>query len=135
MAISERIKVLSETAGSQTKLAAKTGVHNAVISRIVNANTSTIRSDTLEALVLAFPNLNARWLLTGKGKMWLDKTEVALLHEPDYKERYETTRDQLQKQIHTLDRLVELQDKRVADLERIICKETPDLAREMGLLT
>lgn len=133
MSISERIKALSEFAGSQTKLANKAGVHNAVISRIINVNTTTIRSDTLEALTKVYPNLNARWLLTGKGKMWLDQSEVAVLQEPDYASQYETVQEQMEKRIEALDRLTLMQDQRIADLERAIRHECPELAKKLGL--
>ncbi len=134
MSISERIKALSEFTGSQTKLAKKAGVHNAVISRIINASTTTVRSDTLEALTNVYPNLNARWLLTGHGKMWLNQDEVSTLQEPDYAAQYETVRKQMEKRIETLERLTNVQDQRIADLERTIRKEAPELAKELGLL-
>ncbi len=133
MSISERIKALSEFAGSQTKLANKAGVHNAVISRIINASTTTVRSDTLEALTNVYPNLNARWLLTGKGKMWLDQSEVAVLQEPDYASQYETVREQMEKRIEAMDRLTQMQDQRINDLERAIRQECPELAKKLGL--
>jgi transcriptional regulator with XRE-family HTH domain len=133
MSISQRFKALCEQIGSQTKLADKAGIHNAVISRIINANTATVRSDTLEAVVRAYPNLNARWLLTGNGKMWLKDDELAAVQEPDYKEQYIEARKQLEKQNQTLERLNQLQEQRLADLERLIRKHAPELAREIGL--
>ena len=119
--ISKRIKILAEHEGSQTKLANRAGLQNAAISRIINAETSTLRSDTLAAILLAYPNLNARWLLTGQGEVWTDGTpSPASAADPE-------------EQIETLQRLTELLEQRVRDLEREIRKQSPELARELGL--
>jgi transcriptional regulator with XRE-family HTH domain len=119
--ISKRIKILAEYEGSQTKLANRAGLQNAAISRIINAETSTLRSDTLEALLLAYPNLNARWLLTGQGEVWTDGTpSPASAADPA-------------EQVQTLQRLAELLEQRVHDLEREISAGAPELARRLGL--
>jgi hypothetical protein len=47
----------------------------------------------------------------------------------DYRAQYEA----LKKQFQTLERLNKLQDQRLADLERMIRKHAPELAREIGL--
>ena len=116
-----RIKILAEHEGSQTKLANRAGLQNAAISRIINAETSTLRSDTLAAILLAYPNLNARWLLTGQGEVWTDGTPSP----PSAADPAE--------QIETLQRLTELLEQRVRDLEREIRKQSPGLARQLGL--
>jgi len=47
----------------------------------------------------------------------------------DYRSQYEA----LQKQIQALERVNHLQEQRLADLERMIRKYAPELARELGL--
>jgi len=124
MSISERIQALVEYEGSQTKLANKAGLNNAAISRIINASSSTLRSDTLEAIVTAYPDLNARWLLTGQGAMWLDGKHAPATSPPP-----KNTAEQLR----MLQRLTQLQEQRLSELEREIRERAPALARRLGL--
>ena len=123
MSISERVKALADLEGSQTKLAAKAGLNNAAISRIINANSTTIRSDTLLALLKAYPNLNARWFITGEGNMWEDSAASA---------KQPTQKGDIN-QLQMLQRLTHLQEQRLAELEREIREQAPELAKRLGL--
>ena len=131
MSISERIRVLSEYEGSQTKLAKKAGLNNAAISRIINANSTTLRSDTLEAILKAYPNLNARWLLTGEGEMW--KNEGGNSAGISQSGQTKKTEAYYSDQLKTLRRLSNLQDNRLTELEREIREHAPELAQRLGL--
>jgi transcriptional regulator with XRE-family HTH domain len=131
MSISERIKALVEYEGSQTKLAKIAGLHNAAISRIINATSTTLRSDTLEAILKAYPNLNCRWLLTGLGEMWLDRKS------PSPSKKHRSQPDKPEKdylnQLKMLQRFNQLQEHRLAELEREIREHAPKLAKRLGL--
>lgn len=72
MSIIQRIEFLIEIAGSQTKFAKAIDISVSTIAGLLNRGAQFARSDTLEAIVKGYPNLNARWLLTGEGEMWLD---------------------------------------------------------------
>ncbi len=69
MSVAERIGKLCEFEGSQKAVAEKAGISPAALSAILKRG-SQARSDTLEQILKAYPNLNARWLITGKGDMW-----------------------------------------------------------------
>ena len=69
MSIAERIDKLCKSEGSQKIVAEKTGIKQGVLSAIINRG-SQVRSDTLKAILIAYPTLNARWLITGQGEMW-----------------------------------------------------------------
>ena len=69
MSIAERIDKLCKSEGSQKTVAEKTGIKQGVLSAIINRG-SQVRSDTLKAILKAYPTLNARWLITGQGEMW-----------------------------------------------------------------
>jgi hypothetical protein len=71
MSIRERIKYLIELAGSQTKFARATDISVQTIAKFTSVE-GHVRSDTLEAILNSYPNLNARWLLTGVGEIWED---------------------------------------------------------------
>ena len=69
MSIAERIDKLCQSEGSQKIVAVKTGIKQGVLSAIINRG-SQVRSDTLRSILIAYPTINARWLITGQGEMW-----------------------------------------------------------------
>lgn len=72
MSVSERLKVLCDLEGSIANFSKKTGIKAQTIGRIINEGTG-IRSNTVDFISQAYPNLNIHWLMTGSGEMWLDK--------------------------------------------------------------
>jgi DNA-binding Xre family transcriptional regulator len=131
MSISERVKLLCEHAGSQVKLSAKTGVTNATISKIVSKG-GNARSDTLEAILKAYPNLSARWLLTGEGPMWEYWDEdypPKVFYEPGNEEQLR----QMKQQLQMVGRMNELLEQRLRAIEREIARQNPELAQELGI--
>jgi len=60
--------LLSEKMTSK-RLSEISGVSEAVISKLKRDKTN-IQSDMLEKIIYVLPNLNVRWLLTGKGTMY-----------------------------------------------------------------
>ena len=53
--------------------------------------------------------------------------------QPDKESQYHTEYEQLKKQLQTQERLTQLQDQRLAELEREIREQAPELARRLGL--
>lgn len=53
--------------------------------------------------------------------------------QPDKESQYRTEYEQLKKQLQTQERLTQLQDQRLAELEREIREQAPELARRLGL--
>ena len=136
MSISKRFEKLKTYEGSQTKLADKTGLTVALISRIINAgDQATVRSDTLEAIAKAYPNLNTRWLLTGEGSMWLqEEGHEGISYAQDLATEYEIFRKRQEEQTDLVKRLNTLLEQRVSLLEREIMDRDPELAGKLGLL-
>lgn len=120
MSISERIRLLAESAGSQVKFAEKTGILPPTISRIIRQD-GNVRSDNLALIARAYPDLNLRWLLIGEGPMWLEEpyAEEPLLLD----EEKEALKDQI----------ISLQQQQIAHLQRDIRRSCPELAKELGL--
>lgn len=72
MNISDRLKLFIETKGiTQYRLAKDSNLGQATVSHIFIKN-QPVKSDTLEKILLAYPELNGDWLLTGRGEMFLD---------------------------------------------------------------
>lgn len=134
MSISKRFEKLKTHEGSQTKLADKTGLTVALISRIINAgDQATVRSDTLEAIARAYPNLNTRWLLTGEGLMWLQEDQEGVSYAQDLSAEYDNFRKRQEEQTELVKRVNTLLEQRVSILEREILDRDPELARKLGL--
>jgi hypothetical protein len=72
VSVIDRITVLVELAGSKTKFARVVDLSVQTVTNMVN-NSTSVRSDTLEAILKGYPNLSARWLLTGEGEMWTEE--------------------------------------------------------------
>jgi DNA-binding XRE family transcriptional regulator len=53
--------------------------------------------------------------------------------QPGKESQYHTEYEQLKKQLQTQERLTQLQDQRLAELEREIREQAPELARRLGL--
>lgn len=62
------------------------------------------------------------------------QADASLAEEPDYKNRYLETQKRLEEKIQNLERLNKLQEQRMTELEWMIKKHAPSLAREIGLL-
>lgn len=71
MSINKRVKQLVELEGNPTKFSKKAIVSVQTIAHTINGD-GQVKSDTLKAILEGYPNLNARWLLTGEGEMWMD---------------------------------------------------------------
>lgn len=70
MSINQRIQdMMYYLRISRLDLAKSINTTQAAISKWINHPNSTIRSDTLENLLNAYPEISAQWLLTGKGEM------------------------------------------------------------------
>lgn len=69
----ERIESLQKDLGmSQTDFALKCGIPVPTLASMGD----TLSAINLRKVVLAFDDLNARWLLTGQGGMWMSKEKT-----------------------------------------------------------
>lgn len=120
MSVSERIAKLVEFEGSQIKFANKIGISQSALSKIIKKDTGA-HGDTLIQIAKQYPRLRAEWLLLGEGPMW---------HDEDYTppvDPQKETEDEL------VERINKLLEQRVAELEREIKRNNPDLAEELGI--
>lgn len=72
MSINERIKELIKLEKNLGAFSKKIGQYSGTISNMINRGTKP-SATVLEAIAKTYSNLNARWLLTGNGQMWLTK--------------------------------------------------------------
>ena len=120
MSVSQRIAELVKKEGSQSKFAEKVGISQSALSYLIKKDTGA-RADTLIQIAKAYPRLRTEWLLLGEGAMWHDEDYVAPV-DPQ-----KETEDEL------VERMNKLLEQRVAELEREIKRNNPDLAEELGI--
>jgi len=73
--IADRIvELISELKMSKNQFAKTIGTSSALISQITTKK-DTFRVDLVQKIICAFPGLNANWLLTEFGSMWLENQE------------------------------------------------------------
>lgn len=77
--IGERLTLyIKEKNVSKKVFSEKIGLHYNYVVKMLKGG-SNISSDTLTAVFLAFPNLNARWLTTGVGTMEYVEEEMRVI--------------------------------------------------------
>lgn len=119
MSVSERLKLLVNFEGSQTKFSQKTGLSYSAIGKTLKRGTG-LTASSLEQIAAAYPTLNLRWLLLGEDPMWLDgQAEAPTKSSPAPELTYE--------------RMASLLDKRVKELERELKRIDPEEAKRLGI--
>ncbi len=81
--IGERLTLyIKEKNVSKKTFSEKIGLHYNYVVKMLKGS-SNISSDTLTAVFLAYPDLNARWLTTGVGTMEYVKEEMRVIKVED----------------------------------------------------
>lgn len=93
MSVAERLKILSDFEGNQTKLASKINTTSQSISQTLKQN-SGLRTETLDAIARAYPQLNMRWFITGEGESGLDG-EIPIVEEKNEDAEKELLKEEL----------------------------------------
>lgn len=79
--VSNRFEALIKALGyNKNSFAKALNTNNVTIGRIINENRKP-SYETLELVLQHFGNINANWLLTGEGEMFLVKTDHDQVHE------------------------------------------------------
>jgi len=90
MTFGNRLKQLLENQNlTQVEFSKKTGVNRSTIANTLTKDNAP-GGEFIALVVKAFPNINARWFVTGEGDMWLEEDlgEVAFYKKQmnEYKE-------------------------------------------------
>ncbi|EHO05366.1 hypothetical protein HMPREF9714_03304 [Myroides odoratimimus CCUG 12901] len=81
--IGERLSIyIKEKNVSKKVFSEKIGLHYNYVVKMLKGS-SNISSDTLTAVLVAYPNLNARWLTTGVGTMEYIEEEMRVIKVDD----------------------------------------------------
>ena len=74
------IQFLSANNLTSTKFADEIGVQRSSISHILSGRNKP-SFDFIEKMLLAYPDINAQWLITGKGNMYINQPSLFNQHE------------------------------------------------------
>ena len=119
MSIGERVELLIEKEGSQAEFIRKTDINRGTIDKLLNRG-GGISTPNVEKILLAYPSLNARWLITGEGKMWGSETVGDLQEELEAcREELAQVKDQLQDEEELNQNLNKLSSFLRADIDRM----------------
>lgn len=66
----QRIRFLIQQEKSQKVFAEKISLNDRTLSSYLNRDDSDLKVGTIESILKAYPNLNARWLISGEGDIW-----------------------------------------------------------------
>lgn len=73
MTVNQRItKIYENLQISQYRFAKDTGISTATLNNIVLDSEGKPSFTTIQKILNSYKNLNARWLITGEGEMWLN---------------------------------------------------------------
>lgn len=76
ISVSERLNMFSLSQGMTiNKLCSICGIAQSTVASSLKRK-GGLSSDVIEKVIIAFPNLSSRWLLTGKGEMLKDNSSV-----------------------------------------------------------
>ncbi|MCP4440558.1 MAG: helix-turn-helix transcriptional regulator [Aureispira sp.] len=137
----ERLYVfLRELGVSESEFAKSIKVDRQRLNKAKNKN-SELKTDVLEHISNAYPNLNLKWLITGKGQMWLNEEEQKIINGDNnntqigqghnYKQQHNVLNDSAnsscvqeleaaKREIELLKKAVEDKEERIKDKEMII---------------
>ena len=72
MSINKRVEILiDKTSTSKSAFSKATGISTVILSHI-SSGRNKVSLTAVEQIIKAFPNINADWLLIGKGQMFRD---------------------------------------------------------------
>jgi hypothetical protein len=78
MSINQRVETLiKKTTLSKTAFSKATGISTVILSHI-SSGRNKVSLSTVEQILIAYPKINAEWLLLGKGQIFKDSLDTEL---------------------------------------------------------
>lgn len=121
MSVNQRIKIFQESVSNQRSFSKKTGINEKTISALYKG-LSKPSFGVIESILLAFPELNERWLFFGEGKMLKDSINVEHSKEEELSEVGEDAAVYGTKTPIYTEGVLESIQRRLSDLEIIVEK-------------
>lgn len=130
MSLGQRLMFLVKYEGRQISLANKINTTSQTISQAIKTD-GRLRSDTLEAIAKAYPELNMRWFLTGEGESGLEmdvpgQLRVVREEDPEKEELKEELLGMYKGKVEMLEREIRM-------LKKIVKEDAPELAKKLEI--
>ena len=120
--IAQRLKILAKYEGKQVILAEKINLSPQAISKTI-AEDRMLRSDTLENIARAYPELNMRWFITGEGESGLNRKGKPLSEQ----------KDDLTKELELKTKVIGLLEGEIRYLKFLVKRHCKELAERFEL--
>ena len=79
MTINDRVQLLiDKVAASKAAFSTSTGISTVILSHIISGR-NKVSLSAVEQILLAYPTLNAEWLILGKGAMYKEEKDTSQL--------------------------------------------------------
>lgn len=115
MTINERVQLLiDKVSGSKASFSSTTGISTVIISHI-SSGRNKVSLNAVEQILEAYPNVNAEWLILGKGGMFKEQKDTRQLDLINSK--LGELKLGLQSSIESADRKIESITKLIENLE------------------
>lgn len=126
-------KILKDKGLNPNKLAAKLGTTRATVVNICEGKHSP-SVEKVDSLLTIFPDINAYWLITGRGSMYINETNIgsSIVEEPSH--NYEANAmTNLHEEIaylkelnNSLTKINKLYEEKISQLEQQLHEQLPD---------
>jgi transcriptional regulator with XRE-family HTH domain len=125
MPVGQQLELLiHELRITQSEFAKQTTLSKQTVNNIISGRHVT-KSDVLEKILQAYPDLNINWLLNGKGSMWLSQGSTASQGKSRSKGKAAQSQEdersyrELIKEIEHLNHVIQLKDEMIELLRKL----------------
>ena len=130
MTINRRIEKIIEHVGNKSSFSRAIGVRPSVIQNITGQKQSKPGFILLQKILTKFENLDAEWLILGKGTMWKPaKPNAKKIQDQQSALINKTTKQEVKKQTAILEKLIESQKREINTLTNYIARLEKELQK------
>ena len=130
MTINHRIEKIIEHVGNKSSFSRAIGVRPSVIQNITGQKQSKPGFILLQKILTKFENLDAEWLILGKGTMWKPaKPNAKKIQDQQSALINKTIKQEVKKQTAILEKLIESQKREINTLTSYIARLEKELQK------
>lgn len=130
MTINRRIEKLIEHVGNKSSFSRAIGVRPSVIQNITGQKQSKPGFILIQKILTKFEDLNAEWLILGKGTIWKpEKSTTGKTQDQQAALINKTVKQEVKKQTEILEKLIESQKREINTLTSYIARLEKELQK------
>lgn len=110
------IQFLKENNLTSTKFADVIGVQRSSISHILSGRNKP-SFDFMEKMLLSYPDINAQWLITGKGNMFVNQPSLFKTDEKIIEKELTSPESHIQNSTNTISEIIKTEEEKEISIE------------------